>query len=224
MEDILAKKLIIFDVDGTLMDSEQDVFICFNHILKSNMDFEITREKFQKMAGLSLEKVFEGVLSEDKKHLSIELTKKYRQYYIDEKHFLDTTTLFDGVKETISFLKKQGFIMVIASSKPKRALDYMVNHFKLTEFDLVLGTGESNFKHKPNPEIINYTLDRFNISKKDAIIVGDSQADVLAGKNANIDTVALTYGYDTKENLMKFNPTYIIDKFDSLIKIIKFKG
>ncbi len=223
MDKVLKKKLVIFDVDGTLMDSEGDVFLCFNHTLKDNVNFEITREQFQKMAGLSLEKVFEGVLPEKDKYLANDLTKKFRQYYIDEKHFLDTTVLFDGVKETISNLKKQGFIIVIASSKPKRALDYMVEYFNLAEFDLVLGTGESNFKHKPDPEIIYYVLNKFNILKEYAVIVGDSQADVLAGKNAKIDTIALTYGYDSRENLKKLNPTFLIDDFKVINDILKYE-
>lgn len=221
MKEVLKKKLIIFDVDGTLMDSENDVFLCLNHILKTNIGLEISKDEFQKMAGLPLEEVFKEFLPENKKHLNVEFTKKFRDYYIDEKHFLDTTYLFNGVKETISKLKKQGFIITIASSKPTRALEYMLNYFGFTEFNLVMGTGESNFKHKPNPEIIYYILDKFNISKEDAVIVGDTQADVLAAKNAKIDSIALTYGYDTKDNLIKYQPTYIIDDFADILKMVK---
>ena len=215
--------MILFDADGTLMDSEKDVFLCFKYILKSNLNIDIGHESFQKMAGLSLEKVFEGVLKTNQHDLAIELTKKYREYYIDEKHFLDNTVLFDGVRETLKELKSNGFILVIVSSKPKRALEYMVNYFDLNMFDLLLGTGESNFKHKPDPEVINYSLKKFNIDKKDAIIVGDTQADIIAGHNAGIDSIALTYGYDTIENLEKNSPTYIINRFNEILEIIEFK-
>lgn len=223
MEKIFYKKLIIFDADGTLIDSENDVFLSFNYILKKNLNIKISKEEFKKLAGLPLEDVFKGALPEDKKKLNIELTKQFRKYYIDEKHFLDTTTLFLGVKETIKKLKEDGFIMAIASSKPTRALNYMIEFFNFTQFDIVIGTAESSFKHKPNPEIIENILDKLKVSKEDAIIVGDSYVDVLVAKNAGIDSIALTYGYDTKENLIKYTPDYIIDDFREIPNIIKIK-
>ena len=224
MNKILEKKLIIFDVDGTLMDSESDVYICFNHVLKNNLNIEITKEEFEKLAGLSLEKSFSSILPDKNENLAKELTKKYRQYYIDEKHFLDNTTLFEGVRETLSNLKKQGFILTIATGKAQRAVDYMLQYFKLDEIDLAVGIGESNFKNKPDPEVVNHILEEFNISQEDAIIIGDSPVDILAGKNANIDTIAVSFGYDSIENLKKFNPTVSIDKFEELNNILKYRN
>ena len=114
--------------------------------------------------------------------------------------------------------------MAVASSKPKRILDKMVEHFGLNEFELVLGTEESNFKHKPDPEILNYIMNELNIPKEETVIVGDSKTDIVAGKNAGIDTIAVTYGYDKPENLRNLNPTYIVDDFKSLEKVIKYKN
>ena len=113
--------------------------------------------------------------------------------------------------------------MAVASSKPKRILDKMVAVFDLKGFSYILGTEESNFKHKPDPEIVNYIMGKLNISKEDAVIIGDSKSDIITGKNAGIDTIAVTYGYDKRENLENANPTYIIDKFNKLCDIIKLK-
>ncbi len=217
----MKKKLIIFDVDGTIWDSEKDVFLAFNHTLKENAGFEINKEEFQKLAGLSLGNMFERVLPDDKKQLSDRYEKKYKQYYIDEGHYTDATDLFENVKETVDYFKNKGFFMAVASSKPKRILDKMVKHFNLEGFNYVLGTEESNFKHKPDPEIINYIIDNLNVSKEDSVIVGDSKSDILAGKNAGIDTIAVTYGYDKPENLVKLEPTYVIDEFSKLSEIIE---
>jgi phosphoglycolate phosphatase len=221
MTKLLRKKLFIFDVDGTVWDSEPDVFLSFNNTLRNNLDFEISKEQFQLLAGMPLEAMFETILPEEKRYLSKELEKKYKQYYIDEGHFADATTLFSGVKSTLEFFKNKGFLMTIASSKPKRILDKMVKHFELIEFDLILGTEESKFKHKPNPEIIYYILQELNVSKEDAVIVGDSKSDILAGKNAGISTIAVTYGFDRVENLIALEPDFILDRFDDLTKIIK---
>lgn len=219
----MKKKLLIFDVDGTVWDSEKDVFLSFNHTLQENAGFEITKDEFQKLAGMPLGKMFEEVLPNDKKNLSSEYQKHYKKYYIEEGHFADATVLFENVKNTIDYFKQQGFFMAIASSKPKRILDKMVLHFNLEGFNYVLGTEESNFKHKPDPEIINYIMDKLNVSKEDTVIIGDSKSDILTGKNAGIDTIAVTYGYDKVENLKSANPTYIIDKFEKLLEILELK-
>ena len=219
----LEKKLIIFDADGTIWDSEKDVFLAFNHTLKNNGNKEITKEEFQKLAGLDLEEMFKCVLPKDKETLANEYVKKYREYYIDEGHYADETTLFENVKETLENLKKQGFYIAIASGKPKRILDKMVECFHLNEFELVLGTGESCFKPKPDPEVLNYIMNELNVSKKDAVMVGDTKADIMAGKNARIDTIAVTYGYENLEILEKSNPTYLIDDFKTLEEIVEYK-
>ena len=217
----MEKKLLIFDVDGTIWDSEKDVFLSFNHTLKENANFEITKEEFQKLAGMPLGTMFENVLQEEKKHLSAEYEKYYKQYYIDEGHLVDATVLFKNVKNTLDNFKKQGFYMAIASSKPKRILDKMVKHFQLEGFQYVLGTEESNFKHKPNPEIVNYIIEQLNVTKEETVIIGDSKSDIFTGKNAGIDTIAVTYGYDKLENLQQAEPTYIINDFEKLLEIIK---
>ncbi len=219
----MEKKLLIFDVDGTIWDSEKDVFLSFNRTLKEHAGFEITKQEFQKLAGMPLGTMFETVLPEEKKHLSEQYEKYYKQYYIDEGHFVDATILFENVKSTIEDFKNQGFYMAVASSKPKRILDKMMAHFDLQGFQYVLGTEESSFKHKPDPEIVNYIMKELKVSKADSVIIGDSKSDILTGKNAGIDTIAVTYGYDKLENLKEVTPTYIINNFDELLGIIKFK-
>ena len=218
----IKKKLIIFDADGTIWDSEKDVFLAFNHTLKNNENKEITKEEFQKLAGLDLEEMFKCVLPKDKETLANEYVKKYREYYIDEGHYADETTLFENVEETLEKLKEQGFYMVIASGKPKRILDKMVEYFHLNEFEFVLGTGESHFKPKPDPEILNYIMHHLHVSKKETVMVGDTKADILAGKNAGIDTIAVTYGYERIDILKNANPTYLIDNLKTLEEIVEY--
>ena len=219
----MKKKLLIFDVDGTIWDSEKDVFLSFNHTLNTLAGFEITKEEFQELAGKPLGAMFEKVLPEDKKALSREYEKAYKKYYIDEEHFADATVLFPDVKKLIDKFKNDGYYMAVASSKPKRILDKMVAAFELEGFNYVLGTEESDFKHKPDPQIVNYIMDKLNVEKDDTVIIGDSKSDILTGKNAGIDTIAVTYGYDKKENLVNAEPTCIIDEFGKLENIIELK-
>lgn len=219
----MKKKLLIFDVDGTLWDSEKDVYASFNHTLQEMAGIEITYEKFRELAGMPLEKMFEKALPEDKKIYCNEAAKEYRRYYLGEGHFLDETVLFENVKETLEKFKKDGFYMAVASSKPQKAVETMVKHFELDFFNLIIGTGGGNMKHKPDPEIINCILDKLNFSKEDAVMIGDTSVDVKTGKNAEINTIAVTYGYDEKENLKSANPDYIINEFKKLEDILELK-
>jgi len=225
MKDALEKKLIIFDMDGTVIDSEQDVFLCFSHVLRTKLNIELTREKFKELAGMTLDDSYRQVLPADKKYLAEELTAAYRKRYIDEGHCLDTTVLFDDVRETLKILKDQGFILAVASSKHERALKPIIEKLDLAEtFDLIVGSGVKNLKHKPDPEVLNYILETLNIVKEDAVMVGDTRIDIEAGKNANIDTIALTYGYEVQGKLIECKPTYLIDNFKEIINLLKFKG
>ena len=219
----MKKKLLIFDVDGTIWDSEKDVFLSFNHTLKTLDGFEITKEEFQELAGKPLGAMFEKVLPEDKKSLAEDYEKAYKKYYIDEEHFADATVLFPDVRRLIDKFKNEGYYMAVASSKPKRILDKMMATFELEGFNYVLGTEESDFKHKPDPQIVNYIMDKLNVEKDDTVIIGDSKSDILTGKNAGIDTIVVTYGYDKKENLVNAEPTYIIDEFGKLENMIELK-
>ncbi len=217
----MGKKLIIFDADGTLWDSEKDVFLSFNHILKEKSGIEVNYQQFKELAGLSLEMMFEKTLPEDKKNIYNDCAMAYRKYYIEEKHCLDTTELFKGVRETLEQLKRDGVFIAIASGKVQKAVDDMVEFFKLDGFEFTLGIGKSQFKNKPDPGVINYLMSELNVSKEETIMVGDTAADILAGQNAGVDTVAVTYGYDKLENITCLNPTYIIDDFSKLLEIIK---
>ena len=217
----MKKKLLIFDVDGTVWDSEKDVFLSFNHTLKENAGVVIDKDQFQELAGMQLGKMFEIALPQDKKELSAEYEKMYKKYYIDEEHFADATDLFDGVKDTLNKFKEDGYVMAVASSKPKRILDKMVSRYDIDVFDYVLGTEESDFKHKPDPDIVNYIISKVGVDKEDAVIIGDSKSDIMTGHNAGIDTIAVTYGYDKRENLINANPTLIIDEFSKLQDIIE---
>lgn len=219
----MKKKLLIFDVDGTVWDSEKDVYLSFNHTLKENAGFEVDKQQFQELAGMHLGKMFEKVLPDEKKEQSEEYEKLYKKYYIDEEHFADATDLFDGVKETLTKFKDDGYIMAVASSKPKRILDKMVERYDIDFFDYVLGTEESNFKHKPDPDIVNYIMSNVGVDQDDTVIIGDSKSDIMTGHNAGIDTIAVTYGYDKKENLINAKPTLIIDDFSELKDIIEKK-
>jgi phosphoglycolate phosphatase len=218
---LMKKKLIIFDADGTLWDSRDDLLASVNYVLTEMGTLNISKRALLNFNGFSMTSMYEALLPEEKKHLASICEELFRYHYFDECHFLDTVSLFPNVKDTIKTLKEQGFLMAICSRKAKRGLDKIVDHFELPAFSLVVGTEESNFKHKPDPEALNYIIDSLNLAKGECVMVGDSKIDIMAGKRADIDTVAVTYGYEEPEDLLSSYPTYSLDDFGDLKEILK---
>lgn len=214
----------ILDVDGTVWDSEPDVFRSFNHVLRTQRDVEIDKGAFQKLAGMPLERMFATVLSSGTNKLSDadadRMASSYKHYYLDEGHFADETQLFPNVADTLETLQQLGCKLTIASSKPARVLNQMVAHFSLPRFAAVLGTEESDINHKPDPEIVYRLLALTDTSKAETVIIGDSKSDIGCGKSAGIATVAVTYGFDSLERLKAAEPDHFIDDFSQLMNIL----
>lgn len=216
----MKKKLLIFDVDGTVWDSGPDILFSFNHILQTHYQFKIGREDFGKLAGMPLQKMFMNTVANLETERAQFLAKEYRKHYIDAGNYINQTVLYPDVLETLGRLKEAGFLLAIASSKPIRVLTKMVDHFKLPKFDSILGTGESQLKDKPNPDIILETMAKLKVATEDAVMIGDSSADILAGNNAGTSTIAVSYGFDDLTNLLACNPMLVIDRFSELSSIL----
>lgn len=184
-------KLLIFDFDGTLADSNEGIFETINYTLGRFGCDKISRNFFETLVGMPLEKQFETVLPEGKKSLVEKACSLYREQY--KKICVKKTALFPHVKETLLFLKSKGLKMVIVTTKKTELVSTMLKALGISElFDFVVG-GDMVSKDKPNPEGINLVIKKLNTKKEYIAMVGDSKFDVLAGKKAGIKTIAISH-------------------------------
>lgn len=217
------EKLVIFDLDGTLLDTIEDIKNALNKAL-INLGYNVNYSKkevssFVGSGALILAKrALEKLNIEDEK-IILELRDEYNSIYGKSSNIY--TKPFDGIKEMLEVLKHKNFKLVVFSNKPDIDTKSVIkSYFGDNLFDVVRGQIEG-VKVKPNPEGLYNILKIFpTINKENIYYVGDSDVDMETGKNASLKTIGVTWGYRDKSILESYNPTIIVDSVESLFKTL----
>ncbi|MBL7066973.1 MAG: phosphoglycolate phosphatase [Candidatus Marinimicrobia bacterium] len=212
---------ILFDLDGTLVDSSRDIATSINLTLKHLGYDPITLNQSNSFVGDGIRMLVKRALGKsiynDERHiiepdLLSEADKIYRKYYA--QHVLDTTLPYPGVVDTLNRIA--GLQLAVISNKAVVYVNEIMIHFQLDKyFKLILG-GDSLELKKPDPYPLLYVAQQFNIDPQQCLMVGDSEKDIIAGKAAGMITCAVTYGMRSEESLIKQQPDYIFSSFSEL--------
>lgn len=216
-------KLICFDLDGTLVNSVPDLTLALNAMLDEFNLAACTDNDVRNWVGNGIPKMVERALNHAGKH---DVEKNYFEQAVScfEKHYehyLNTASgLYPQVAETLKQLHSKGYKTALVTNKAEQFLPDLLRFFDIVEyFDLLLG-GDTLAKNKPDPMQVNFACEHFSVTKAETIMIGDSRNDILAGQNANIKTIALTYGYNYGEPVSLLNPDYIINEFNELLDLL----
>lgn len=194
-------KCIIFDLDGTLLDSIEDIKDAINFSFNDfNYPVSYSREDVKHFIGHGAKDLV--YMAGKKFNISNEeldlIYERYANYYRVKNNI--KTKPFDGMNDTLLKLKEKGFILCVLSNKKDRDVHSCINqHFK-NYFDYITGQ-KDNIALKPDPEMINLIIDKFHLKREEVLMVGDMHVDELTAINARIKFVGCTYGYSIK----KFN-------------------
>ncbi len=212
----MAFKLIIFDLDGTLVDSRVDITNAINYAVKEYGIGPFSVQEITSMVGRGVTKLIEDLIKPYPEILLKDVIDKFLYYY--ERHLLDNTKAYPGVKEVLEELKE--YRKVVISNKREYLSKKTLEGLGLLKyFELVLGS-DSVPEKKPSPVPVLTVLDRLKIEPEGALIVGDSDLDIMAGRAAGIKTAGVTYGYRPAEVLKEAD--YLINDIRELINIVKF--
>ena len=215
-------KLLIFDLDGTLADTGQDITDSINFALEPLGIKPYPVEEIKAMVGSGITKLLRSLaLSDDQAEAGKsesnrfeKVVERFLNFY--SNHLLDKTTAYPAVKETL--LKLDSYKKAVLSNKreafSKKILDGLG---LLGTLDAVFGS-DSLSEKKPSPVPVLEILDSFGISGDEAVIIGDSNFDIEAGKAAGIRSIAVTYGFRSKETLT--DADFMIDSFGELLNIL----
>jgi len=209
-------KLVIFDLDGTLIDSKKDLALATNHTLVLLGRDPLPESLIYGYVGDGVRRLLEQCLGETTPGLLDEAWEHFCTYY--QQHLLDHTRLFPGVREVLESLIEQE--MVIISNKPHRFCLPLLKGLGIYSFFRIILGGDSLDRKKPDPAPIYYALERLGLPPEEALIVGDSTTDIECGRRAGILTCAVTYGFRSREELTEAEPDFLIDHPKDLLPIL----
>ncbi|EDM23405.1 phosphoglycolate phosphatase [Caminibacter mediatlanticus] len=213
--------LLLFDLDGTLIDSAKDLATSINYMLKTLNKKTYDEKIITKWIGNGGEVLIKRALSggmEIKEIDEKEFLKAKEIFFNHYKNNLaNNTTIYDGVIET---LKNLPYKKVIITNKPHEFVKPILEKLNLIEyFDGYFG-GDYFEEKKPSPLPLLKVCEIYKTPIQKAIMIGDSKNDILAGKKANIKTIAVDYGYNQGEDIKTYNPDIIINDFRKLLEVI----
>jgi phosphoglycolate phosphatase len=211
----MAIKIIIFDLDGTLVDSSVDICHAINYAIEGTGIKPVSVERTIQLIGEGISRLFEKLVEAEKSDADRDmLAARFMEHY--NAHLTDNTPLYPGVKDTLESLKE--YRKVIITNKRQDASAKILDTLGIAKyFDFIAGSDTTPGK-KPSPIPIQFVLEKYGLKPDDAVIIGDSNFDVEAGKAAGIKTIAVTYGYRPLEALKQAD--FIVNSMPEVIPII----
>ncbi len=210
-------KIAIFDLDGTLADTLEDLADAVNNGLKQ-LGYPIhPYESYKTFVGDGVQMLCYRALPDDKKDETTKLHELFNEYY--SVHFLDKTILYPGIKETLEKLSNNSVILAVATNKPQNfALKIIEKLLPNTDFIKILG-GCTDRAKKPDPAIIHEIIDELPIGTK-AFMIGDSDVDIKTANNAGISSIGCLWGFRTEKELLEAGADYIAEKATDIFDYI----
>jgi 2-phosphoglycolate phosphatase len=201
-----STKGVIFDLDGTLIDSYQAIYLSFQHTY-INMGLQpLPFDEVKRAVGYGLSITFRELLGEERVPEALRL---FRQKY--EEVYRQNTYLLPGARKVLEALQERRIKLAIASNKLGRFSREIFQHFGMDQlFAIILGD-EDVLQNKPHPEMLFYAIERMGLRNEEVVFIGDSLIDIQTGKNAGVRVFAIPTGVTTREELEKARPALILN-------------
>lgn len=216
------KTTFIFDLDGTLLNTLDDLANSVNYVLsKWNLPNK-TNDEIRSYLGNGMERLIELSTLGGKTNPNFStILKEFREYYLTHSNIL--TSPYPYIIEILKYLKENNYKTAIVSNKGDFAVKHLYEIYFNGLVDFAIGEKEG-IRRKPHPDTVIEALKLLNSKAEESFYIGDSEVDILTSNNANMDCILVAWGFRTKEELVKYNPKYIYDNqldFFNFIKELK---
>lgn len=211
--------IIIFDLDGTLINTIDDLGQACNYALHACGYPTHKIEDYPRLVGNGVNKLIERALPEQDRNE--ETVLRLREYFVPfyNEHNCDMTHPYEGIPEVLKAFKAAGHKLAVASNKYQAATEKIVGQLFPRMFDVVLGERE-NVARKPDPKIVWDVIEAIGQESKNIWYIGDSLVDAKTAKAARVKLVLCTWGFEKKEKLKLAQPDYLVNEPKELITII----
>lgn len=212
----MKKPLLIFDLDGTLIDSVPDLAVAVNDSLAKNALPTHSTDTIRAMVGNGAYVLCERAVKDGSSNELIhQVHQDFLAYY--KEHTCNKSVAYDGVKDGLLALKSYGYTLALATNKPASFIPCILSHFGWdTLFDCIVG-GDSLPAKKPDPAPLLHICKTLGFAPTQGVMIGDSKNDIIAGKKAKLSTIALTYGYNYDEPIADSKPDFVFDHFLQMV-------
>lgn len=213
------KKLILYDLDGTLVDTRRDIINSVRYALNELNGPQVTDDEIKDCVGSGLHALIRKVFRTQDEKLADKGSKLYRTHYID--HMLDYSVLYPEAKDVLEYFKDRK--QAVVTNKPSPFSQQILEGLGISEYFIDVLTGDNGIPHKPDPGAIFHLMERTVASKEEVLFVGDSLVDIETARNAGVEEVVIAQGFNTEETLVAAKPSYLVKNCGELLQLIKEK-
>lgn len=217
---IMAKyTTVIFDLDGTLLNTLKDLTDCVNYALMKHNQPSRTMDEVRSFVGNGIRLLMERAVIDGAENPKFnEMYEDFKAYY--RIHCLDATVPYPGIMELLEDLKQKDYKMAIVSNKLDPAVKDLNNQFFADYMADAVGETET-IRKKPAPDMVEQVLKNLNSNKKETLYVGDSEVDIQTAKNAGIDVVSVSWGFKDLKFLMEHGAQVIVDEPEAVVNYLE---
>ena len=211
-------KAIIFDLDGTLTDTLEDLFLSVNYALRSCGLPERQLDEVRRFVGNGVRKLIERAVPKGTKST---MTEKcfvaFREHYVI--HCQDHTCLYPGVATLLMTLHAKGYRMAVVSNKLQTGVDELARTFFKGVIDVAIGE-QPGIPRKPEPDMVKKALEQLGVSKEEAVYVGDSDVDLQTASNAGLPCISVLWGFRSRDFLVAHGATVFAENPQDVLKLV----
>ena len=207
-------KLLVFDWDGTLMDSEAGIVSSMQTAFR-NLALDVpSDEAVRNIIGLGLKEAIEAILPDpDNQELVDKLVLSYRHHYLEADG--GKSELFPAVEKTLEQLEQSGYLLAVATGKGRGGLDRVLDETGLRHYFVATRCAGETFS-KPHPQMLNELVDFTGVDAAQVLMIGDTEYDLQMANNAGTDSIAVSYGAHEVERLLRHEPIACLDAITEL--------
>jgi phosphoglycolate phosphatase len=193
----------IFDLDGTLLDTLQDLAASTNYALRMHGMPEHSIDDVRRFVGNGVRRLMMQAIPDGDKNPKFEdAFRTFREYYLE--HSLDTTRPYEGIPELLRELKARGKRLAVVSNKFYAATEELCRHFFPDTIEVAIGENEAaGIRKKPAPDTVQEALRRLGVGKEGAVYVGDSDVDIMTARNSGLPCISVLWGFRDRDFLIE---------------------
>ena len=212
-------KAIVFDLDGTLLNTLEDLADATNWALRKNGMPERAREEVRQFVGNGVRKLIERAVPDGEENPLFEQTfEDFKRYYV--VHCQDKTCLYDGVGEMLHALKERGFKLAIVSNKLQAGVDELYDRYFSDTVTVAIGESPE-VQRKPAPDMVERALRELGTTKDEAVYVGDSDVDLMTARNSGLSCISVLWGFRDRNFLIAHGATQLAETPADLLGLLQ---